>query len=151
MVRVSPGDLVAIRAESGRYYYALVLDEVGLFGGNWSFAFHQTSDSPLPPDEVLSSGGGFHAFIDYIFAKREKRITRLAAKIDVERYDGVRLLRGRSVLPGRWEFIYNRVFEEVARVERLSDEEKGYPFFERIDDTIMVQRVDRQWTPAVDG
>ena len=150
MVRVSPGDLVAIHAEGGRYYYALVLDKVGLFGGNWSFAFHETSGSLLSPEDVFSSEGGFHAFIDFIFAKREKRITRLATKVDVGRYDGVKLLRGRNVLPGRWQFIYDRGFEEVARVERLSDEEKGYPFFERIDDTIMMQRVDRKWTPAAD-
>src|SRR5262249_23253808 len=128
MIRVNRGDLLAIRAESGRYYYALILDKIGLFGGNWSFAFHKTAASLLTHNDVVAQNeSGFHDYIDFIFAKREERMTRLATKVDVSRYDWIEFLRSSNKIPGRWYFIYNRAFEEVRRVERLGEEEKCYP------------------------
>ncbi len=151
MIRVTRGDLLAIRGEDAKFYYALILDKVGLFGGNWSFAFHKTSDNVLSSNDLLGPDiRGFHAFIDFIFAKRENRITRLATKINVCPYDRVEFLRASNAIPCRWCFIYNRAFQEVRRVELLNSEEKKYPIFERIDDTIMMQRVDSKWSPHKD-
>lgn len=75
MVRITRGDLFAIRGGNERYYYALILDKIGLFGGNGSFAFHRTSPQMLASKELLlPNESGFHAFIDFIFAKREDRL-----------------------------------------------------------------------------
>ena len=46
VIQVAPGDLVAVEAD-GQYYYALILDHVKLFGGNWVFAFHTSSGKVL--------------------------------------------------------------------------------------------------------
>jgi hypothetical protein len=94
---------------------------------------------------------GFHAFIDFIFAKRENRLDHLAKKVDIGPYNTVKHLKNTHIFPGKaplW-FIYDLDFNE-RRVESLSEEEKYYPLFERIDDTIMVQRVNELWTPDQD-
>ena len=71
MIRISPGDLVGVRAND-RYYYALVLDRVRLFGGNWVFVFHRSSEDLLNAVDVLTGPvSGFNAFVDFIWAKRD--------------------------------------------------------------------------------
>src|SRR5205085_102663 len=109
MIRLLPADLVAI-SSGGRYFYVVILSAIRLFGGNWSYVFHRASESPLATDEIL--GGpqeGFHAFVDFIWAKREDRITRLARKIDVSLYPSSGFLKGTNTHKGTaklW-FIYD--------------------------------------------
>jgi len=152
MIRIYPGDLIAISV-SGKYYYVLVLDRIRLFGGNWTFAFHRTSDQLLSSEEILSRPQlGFHAFVDFIWAKREDRITRIAKQINVEPYDHVQYLKNTHTTKGKattW-FIYDRQFNEIKRTSELTEEEKRAPLEERIDDTIMADCVDRKWTPEKD-
>jgi len=152
MIRISPGDLIAVEA-NGQYYYALILDRVRLFGGNWTFAFHASAPKLLTADEILGgSTDGFHAFIDFIWAKRENRLTRLARGVDTARFRGPGRLKGTNTLKGKatlW-FIYDMSFQELKRVSRLTAAEAAYPQRSRIDDTIMVRRVDDRWTPDQD-
>src|SRR5712691_6214107 len=62
MIQISPGDLIAVATE-GRYYYALVLDRVRLFGGNWVFVFHRSSQNILDAADLLDGPRtGYHAF-----------------------------------------------------------------------------------------
>lgn len=163
MIRIQPGDLVAIAANH-KYYYALILDRIRLFGGNWTYAFHRTSAEVLEAEEIL--GGpheGFNAFIDFIWAKREDRLVRLARKVDSGEFAGPGYVRGTNAFPGRvpgtsaipeeakrW-FILDMNFREIKKgVKTLSAEEKRYPLNRRIDDTLMVQLVDQRWTPEQD-
>jgi len=152
MIRITLGDLLAV-AINDKYYYALVLDRIQLFGGNWTFVFHRTSDQLLAAEEILSGPqSGFHAFVDFIWAKREGRITRLAKKINVAPYDHVKFLKNTHTDTGKattW-FISDRQFREVKRTSQLSEDEAKAPLEERIDDTIMAERVDRMWTPETD-
>jgi hypothetical protein len=153
MIRISPRNLLAVKADS-KFYYALVLDKIRLFGGNWAYAFHQASDELLPATELLGAKpGGFHAFIDFIWAKRENRIERVARDIDVEPYNSVCRLKGTNTLTGkadRW-FIYDMDFRLLKRTSKLSEKEKRYPLYERIDDAIMVERINQKWVPEVDA
>lgn len=145
--------MIAVRA-SERYYYALILDRVRLFGGHWVYAFHRTSCALLSPDAFRAPDlPGFHAFVDFIWAKRENRITRLVSKADTSPYRTVQYLKQTFTTKGKaalW-FIYDLDFQEVKRVTELMPEERAYPDFSRIDDTIMVARIDEQWTPAQDA
>lgn len=154
MIRIFPGDLLAVRAKN-RYYYALLLERVRLFGGNWSYAFHRSSGELLQASELLAAGQpGFHAFIDFIWAKRENRIERLAKKVNVEPYNSVRRLKStftwRLDEKANWWSIYDLNFKKLKTVSKLSQKEKSYPDWSRIDDTIMVDRVDKLWTPDQD-
>ena len=152
MTRIYPGDLIAVFS-NGRYYYALILDKVRFFGGNWVYVLHETSLELLSPDQVLATQcSGFHALVDFIWAKREGRLLRVATKIDVEPYNSVRRLKDTHHFTGKaplW-FIYDMDFQEVKRVAELDEEEKAYPLLVRIDDTIMAEWVEQQWEPDKD-
>lgn len=155
VIQVRPRDLVAVRV-ADRFYCALLLDSRRrLFGGYWSFAFYRTSTELLAVDDVLDgAGAGFHAFIDFIWAKRENRIARLARKVDAAAFEGPGYLRSRNALtkavtPTRW-FIYDMEFRLRKETPALTDVEKRYPHFTRIDDYTMCKRIDARWSPEMD-
>jgi hypothetical protein len=152
MIRPNVADLIAVNA-AGKYYYALLLSKVRLFGAPLVFAFHRTSVEPLVADEIVKGNGpGFHEFVDFIWAKRENRVSRIASKIDTRPFDTVRRFKSTHTTKGKaslW-FIYDQSFEEVRRTEQLTLEEKGYPLLHRIDDVLMCDLINQQWTPAKD-
>jgi hypothetical protein len=162
VIRVQPGDLVAVAANQ-KYYYALILDRRRLFGGNWTYAFHHTSTEILKAEDVLGGPqAGFHAFVDFIWAKREGRLVRLARKVDPARYAGPGYLKGTNAIPGRLKgtslireeerrwFIRDMNFREIKKVKVLSAEERQYPLNACVDDTLMSQWIDKEWTPDQD-
>jgi hypothetical protein len=152
MIQIRPGDLIAIRFQ-GRYYYALILDRIRLFGGNWVYVFHRRSDELLSADVFLDGRqSGFHAFVDFIHAKREDRITRLQRKVDPNLYPSPGYLKAThhpTRKASQW-FIYDMDFNLVKRVKKLKRAEKKYPNWSRIDDVIMKDLVDKAWTPEKD-
>jgi hypothetical protein len=152
LIQIAAGDLVAVEA-NGRHHYALILDKIRLFGGNWSFAFHRTSVDVLSPAELLRDAPqGFHAFVDFIWAKREKRLRRLARGLDTRSFQGSGRLKGTNAVNQKatlW-FIYDMDFQELKRVAQLTAEEATYPDHSRIDDVLMVERIAQKWTPDRD-
>ena len=149
MIRIFPGDLVAVRAK-GKYYYALVLDRVRLFGGNWVYVFHKTSRSLIAADELLATKQpGFHAFVDFIRAKRENRLTRIAKNVSQKPYDSVRYLKVTPTRVGKpkWWFILDMKFRELKKVRKLTKVERKYPLSGCIDVALMVTSVDHEWLP----
>jgi hypothetical protein len=152
MIQIRADDLIAVAA-SGKYYYALVLDRIRLFGGNWTFVFHKTSSEPLAADQILNTPHeGFHAFVDFIWSKREKRVSRIARNVDVERFRGPSFLKQSNTLKGKatlW-FISDMTLKEIRRTTRLSKAERTYPLKRRIDDIIMVSAVEAKWKPEHD-
>ncbi len=153
MIRIEPGDLVSVESE-GSFYYALVLDRIRLFGGNWVFVFHDVSDRSLCAADLLEGARrGYHAFVDFIWAKREHRLARLARKVETSAFEGPGRLKNTAALKEKaklW-FIYDMTFKELKRVATLTSEEAKLPLNERIDDQIMVQRVRDRWTPDQDS
>lgn len=152
MIQIAPGDLVAVEA-GGRYYYALILDRVRLFGGNWVFVFHASSDRVLSAAEILAGAPlGFHAFVDFIWAKRENRLTRIARKLDATAFQGPGRLRGTHAIKEKAQqwFIYDMDGKLLKRVSRLTAEEATYPNYSRIDDTIMIDLANTRWRPETD-
>ena len=152
MIRPSIGDLLAVLAGE-RYYYALQLSKVRLFGAPLVFAFHRTSSVPLAAEEILAAEpSGFYEFVDFIRAKRENRLSRIASKVDVDTFVPVRRFKNTLTIKGKassWS-IYDESFQEIRRTARLTEEEKGYPLFHRIDDVLMCKLIDEQWTPPKD-
>ena len=152
MIRIQPGDLLAVAAD-GRQYYALILDRIRLFGGHWTFVFHRTSEEPLAPTDLLQGPrAGFHAFVDFIWARREDRVRRLQTKVSPQGFEGPGYLKWTSTISGRpslW-IIYDMDFREVTRVAELSPTEQTYPEFSRIDDVLMVRLIDQSWLPEHD-
>lgn len=153
MIQVAPGDLVAVTAR-GRYYYALIVERIRMFGGSWTFAFHRTSGALLAPEALLNgSRSGFNAFVDFIWAKREKRLVRLARKVDASPFRGPGRLKGTHALKEKaafW-FIHDMAFQQLKRESLLSRDEARYPLHETIDDVLMVDRIDAGWTPEQDS
>jgi hypothetical protein len=138
---------------AGRFFYALVLDRIGLFGGAWSFVFAFHSEMQLNSEQVLARGDqGWNGFVDFIWAKRENRITRLARGVDTSRFAGPGYLKGSNAFPQKatmW-WIHDLRTGGVSQKRELTSEERAYPMNERIDDTIMVERVLAGWTPALE-
>lgn len=151
MIQLLPADLIAVES-NGRYYYALVLDRIRLFGGNWAFAFHRSSDTLLEQEAILSDRRGFNAFIDFIWAKRDNRITRIARGIDTAPFLGPGFLKNTHATKEKakhW-FIYDMEGKEIKRVNQLTPDEIKYPLYSRIDDAIMIKRISIAWTPEQD-
>ena len=152
MVRIYPGDFLGIEY-SDRYYYALVISKITYFGGNWVYVFHFSSSKIRTAEEVLRrSKGGFHAFVDFIVAKRESRVTRVATKLDTSPYDTVTRLKATPTPKGKAKLwgICNMKFRWIDSVKKLSKEQKRYPLCECIDDTLMVRHIKKKWVPESD-
>jgi hypothetical protein len=149
MLQTRPGDLVAIEA-AGRFFYALILDRIALFGGAWSFVFAFHSEMPLDREQVLARDiRGWNAFVDFIWAKRENRITRVARGVDTALFRGPGYLKGSNAFPQKatmWS-IQDMRTGGVMRKSELTPEERTYPMNECIDDVVMVKRVLEDWTP----
>jgi hypothetical protein len=153
MTQIYPGDLVQIAANH-RFYYAITLDKIRLFGGQLCFVFHRTSERPLEAAEVLRGPSeGFYEIVDFIWAKREGRIDRITKKLDTGALiRGISFFKTTFTTRGKakeWQIV-DRDGEEQRRVQKLSAEEKRYPLFHRIDDTLMVGLVDERWMPEKD-
>ncbi len=153
MIQIRAGNLLGVQSE-GLWYYTVVLDRVRLFGGNLVFAFHRGSPELLAPAEVLG-GAGFHAFVDFIWAKRENRLIRVATSVDTNPYRTIRGFKGTHVAQGTkahiW-FLYDPdTFEERRRGPILTGEERSYPLFSCMDDARMVAYAQQGWTPDQDS
>jgi hypothetical protein len=151
VIQIRRGDLVEISSQ-GHHYYCLVLDQIRMFGGNWTYVFHGFSNANLTADQVLErNGGGFHAFVDFIHAKREGRLRRLARSVDIRPYTGPGYLKRSLNLDDRYAgpwVISDMNFRDIRRVGELSEEEAKYPLEERITDSLMVERAEKRWTPS---
>jgi hypothetical protein len=88
MIHVKPGNLVAVFAD-GRYYYAAVLKNLmPRARGHWCFVFHKTSEQILSAGEVLNGAEiGFYDLVDFIWAKRQNRLIRIAERVAVESFN----------------------------------------------------------------
>jgi hypothetical protein len=152
VIQIAPGDLVAVESE-GRYYYALLLDRIKLFGGNWTFVFHASSNTLLTAEDLLAGPRqGYHAFVDFIWAKREKRLNRLARWVDTKPFEGPGRLKGSSAINEKATFwlIYDMNGTQLKRSSCLTPEEAAFPDYSRIDDTLMIDLVKRRWVPERD-
>ena len=87
-------------------------------------------------DVLTGPAGGFHAFVDFILAKREGRLVRLARKQPTTGFLGPGFLKsGISIdeKPASWT-IRDMSFNEVRKVSHLSPEEATFPDYVRIYD-----------------
>lgn len=148
MIRIYPKDLVSIECE-GVFYYSLLLDKVKYFGGQLSYVFYYTSNHPVDPEVVLKENNdGFLSIVDYIWAKREDRLRRIAKKVDIEDFKGPGFYKNTHPYEGKapqW-WIFNEEGKELLKVTDLNERQKQYPLLSRIDDIVMVDRVKDQWS-----
>lgn len=153
MTRIYPGDFLRIAARD-RYYYVIVLDKIRLFGGQLCYVLYHTSESPLEVADVIKEPlKGFYEIVDFIWAKREDRVTRIQTKRNVDDLNhGVRFFKNAHMTTEKakdW-WIYDREGRELRRVQKLTEEEKRYPLYRRIDDIVMVDLIDERWAPERD-
>lgn len=178
MIKIFPGDLLQI-SENNRFYYVIVLDKVHFFGGQLCFALYRTSETPLNPSEVLQEPlEGFYDTVDFIWAKREKRIERIAKKLDIDKLNqGVKFFKITFSCNGFmlhhppekancWIFRHrDRTIErEIFRIIKptgketcpidlvgeLTEEEKRYPLSHCIPHSTLLKLIDQKWAPEKD-
>lgn len=149
MKQLKQGDVIAVEL-NGTYYYAIVLTPIIMFGGNLVYAFPFTTKELLKLDELLSRNlKGFNSVVDFIFAKRENRIIRLGS---IENYSTFKLYKyfkachELNTKSNSW-FIYDENNKLIKRTNKLTIQEKEYPFWERIDDTLLAKRIVDNWFP----
>ena len=87
MIHAKPGNLVAVFAD-GRYYYAIVLKSLlPAARGHWCFVFYRASEHLLSAAEILNERPlGFYDLVDFIWAKRENRLIRIAENIEIKSF-----------------------------------------------------------------
>ncbi|WP_396586755.1 hypothetical protein [Bermanella sp. R86510] len=148
MIRIYSKDLVSIECD-GIFYYSLLLDKIKYFGGHLSYVFYYTSNQLVDPDVVLKENNdGFLSIVDYIWAKREDRIQRIAKKVDIEDFEGPGFYKNTHRYEGKapqW-WIFNGEGEELFKVTDLNERQKQYPLLSRIDDIVMIDRVKEEWS-----
>ena len=152
MIRINEGDLLCIEGEK-QYYYVLILDKIKLFGGQLCFVYHKTTSEPVGAVEIVKTPNGFYEIIDFIWAKREKRITKIKDNIDIKTIkEKIQFFKNTFTLIGKAELwiIYDKNGNEVKKVNKLNDEEIKYPIYHRIDDRIMMKLVDEFYLPEND-
>lgn len=152
MVQLKQGDVIAIE-QKGHYYYAVILSRIIYFGGNLVYAFHTKSDNLLTLKELIQKEPkGFNAIVDFIFAKREKRIIKLGQIEDLSKYRKYMYYKTTHQIKGKanlW-FIRNDSFKDIERKEVLNSVEKQYPLSSRIDDGLMIDKINSCWLPELD-
>lgn len=153
MKQLKPGDVVAFKLNEN-YCYAIILSKIIMFGANLVYAFPFATKEIIELNELLSSKQkGFNAIVDFILAKRENRITKLG---DINNYLAFKLhkyFKGCHEINTKshnW-FIYDDNNQIAKRTSQLTSEEKEYPFWERIDDTILAKRITVNWLPENDS
>jgi hypothetical protein len=101
---------------------------------------------------MAGAKSGFHAFVDFIWAKREGRLTRIARGVSAPEFDAPGYLKSTHAIKekARCWYVSDMSHRDARRVEKLTAAEAAYPLQERIDDTIMVDRARSRWTPAQD-
>jgi hypothetical protein len=152
MIQIKQGDVIAIK-QKGHFYYAIILSRIIYFGGNLVYAFHTKSDNLLTLKELIhKETRGFNAIVDFIFAKREKRITKLGQIENLSKYREHKYYKATHQTRGKAEFwfVSSDDFKEVKRTEQLSEDEKEYPLRERIDDKLMIDKINNFWLPELD-
>jgi hypothetical protein len=90
MIQIRAGDLIAVRTNEKSVSFAILTKQI-LFGGHWCFVFYK-SLSELPAITTDVANIGFNAFVDFIVAKREKRLARISRGNDFRHLNGPELL-----------------------------------------------------------
>lgn len=151
MILLRSGDVVAFK-NGNKYCYAIILTKIVRFGGNFVYAFHLETERILSMEELLEKRTeGFNAIVDFIFVKREKRLTKIGYIDDYNKFWKHRFFKATNAIgnqiPKMW-FIYDENFKELKRVKELTGEEKDYPLTIRIDYVLLSKLVAKKWLPT---
>lgn len=152
MIRLKPGDVVAFKHKN-TYYYAVILSKNILFGGGIIFAFYLTSKQLLSLEEFIQEEReGFNVIVDFIYAKREHRITKIGTISGFEKFLKYKYFKHTHPFQGKapvW-FIYDENRKLIKRVSYLSEEQKKYPPLVRFTDYHLKDFIDQKWSPEKD-
>lgn len=154
MIQIKPGDVIALEHDNF-YYYCIVLTKIIQFGGNLTYVFNFKTKESLSLDDLLKNkSNGYNAIVDFIWAKRQKRVAKLG-KID--NYNDLQNKYFKACYEtktkARFWFIYDGGGKNrrlVKRVTELSEEEKKYPFDATMNDLLLYARIDKGWLPEND-
>lgn len=127
MIRQKPGDLLEIHFDD-RFFYAVVLTNIVMFGGGVVFVFHGDG-SKRDVEDLAPDGSGFNICTDLRLPKRDGVIRRLGVVPDRGPYWRTRLFKGTNEYrPGyrapEW-FIY-RVEDPLNPIDRTSSMSQVY-------------------------
>lgn len=95
-----------------------------------TYAFHRTSENILDFDDLLKGDiSGFHAYIDFIEAKRSNTIVKLTKEVEFP-IKTPEIVKMTPALPGnkanKW-FFFSLDDEPIGETNELSEIEKHYP------------------------
>ena len=95
-MQVADDEALLIHFDAGHYYS---LNPLGTRVVQWLVEEHEASRDAA--DLLDGPRTGYHAFVDFIWAKREERLSRLARKVDTKRFAGPGRLKGTHAIRGK--------------------------------------------------
>lgn len=151
MIRQKPGDLLEVHFD-GKFYYAVVLTPIVMFGGNIIFAYHGDG-SRLQLHDLHPSGLGFNVCTDLRLPKKEGDVSRIASNVDLAPYWRTRLAKGcQEYRKGHkahewWIYPIDDLLNHIARTNELSTEyrqamDNGCYSFD-----IVAEKIQHRYTP----
>lgn len=155
MIQISTGDVLAIEEEQ-KYYYVIVLSKTVLGGGNLVYAFYLSTNQLLKlPDLLSKKVSGINAFVDFLHAKRKKKLTKIGKIENSNNFIKQKYFKSYDGLRNRWfisqwdnlEILSLSSIYEVKSVpkSKLSPEEKNYPHLCSFSDKILIKRIKDKW------
>ena len=152
MIQIRAGDIIAVE-RGGRFFVAVLLTNQVMFGGHWTFVFHVLRDElPTASSICLDPPVGFHAFVDFIWPKRESRLFRIARRVEIGRYGNPMLLQ--SVDGARYHLVQwsDKTDVNGRKSGRWTDtpttEESQAPHCATFGADFIWDLVDREWIPG---
>jgi hypothetical protein len=152
MLQIRPGDLITVRHGGAEALFAILTRQI-LFGGDWSYVFHDGA-SRVWDSTAHSTGSGFNAAVDFIVPKREGRIARLSRDNDFSSLMGPELLQQEPAMGEinyriwRWKDGRRREAEWVRFTPLPSSEEKSAPRYSCIPADMACALAARRWQPC---
>ena len=149
MIKLKEGDVIAFK-RGDRYYYAVVITPIIMFGGNLVYAFHMTTDDLISLAELLKrQTSGFNAVVDFILAKREKRIIKLGSIKNPQQFRKTQYFKRQTPNKKFWfiEELKDKTTYEIKRTEKLNEEEVHYPYLSTIPTDWLADYIDKKWSP----
>jgi hypothetical protein len=153
MIQIRPGDFIAVTDGESAVLFAILTKQI-LFGGHWSYVFHEPRPTSALSD-VQPVGSGFNAAVDFIHPKREHRLVRISRGHDYSALMGPELLQQEpakgeeSFSIWRWKHGKREDADWIRYTTTPTAEERSAPRYSAMPAELACTLAVRRWEPHI--